>query len=442
MTYKEALAYLSSLESLGIKLALQNITQVLEALGHPERRSPSVLISGTNGKGSVAALVASALAAAGRRTALYTSPHLVRYEERIRVDGAPISPEDFGAALGHVRATIDALLAEGRLKAHPTHFETLTAAAFHYFAKSGAELSVLEVGMGGRLDATVLAGPRLSIITNVSLEHTSFLGDTVEAIAEEKAGILQPGGTLLTGETAAGPRRVFKEKAASVGGRLVELDTYARMEPDAAVGGSFTVATPRRRYEKLTHRLPGVHQRRNVTLAVAACDLLDEAGISVPVDAVRSGLSTAAWPGRFQAVGEGPRVILDGAHNPAGCAVLAEALRASGANPATTTILFGVLRQKDHEPMLAALRPAAARLVLTRGASDKFRDPFTYLAAAKRAGWTDVTPTGTLDEGYAVARALTPTTGTLCICGSLYLVGDVMTHLHIDPFPAPQPARI
>lgn len=438
MNYEEALAYLSSLESLGIKLALRNITQVLEALGHPEKRCPSVLVSGTNGKGSVAALVASALTAAGHRTALYTSPHLVRYEERIRVDGAPISPEAFGAALGRVRRGIDALLAEGRLKAHPTHFETLTAAAFLYFAESGVEVSVLEVGMGGRLDATVLAGPILSVITNVSLEHTSFLGDTVEAIAFEKAGILPRGGTLLTAETGSGPRRVFAERAAAESARLVELDAYAKVEELPA--SRFTLTTPRRRYERLEHKLPGTYQRRNAALAVAACDLLDELGIAVPAEAVREGLLSARWPGRFQVVAQSPRLVLDGAHNPAGCAALAGALEAAGCDPAATTLVFGVLRQKEHEPMLAALRPAAGKLILTRGAHEKFRDPFTYLAAARRAGFPEITPTGTLEEALARARRVTPVEGTICLCGSLYLVGDAMRLLEHDPISTPQPA--
>ncbi len=433
MRYPEALDYLASVERLGIKLALQNISQVLAGLGDPQTRFPAVLISGSNGKGSVAAMLAAILARAGYRTGLYTSPHLVRYEERIAVDGRPVTPEAFAGAIGRVRATVDRLLADGTLTAHPTHFEILTAAAFAHFAGSGVQAAVLEVGMGGRLDATVLAVPRLSIVTNVSLEHTSYLGATVPAIACEKAGILPEGGLLLAGESDPGALEVFRARAREQKGRLVELDRYATW--GSGDDGRWWVETPRRRHADLQLGLRGPYQRRNAVLAVAASDLLEEIGFGVPEEAIRGGLRRPDWPGRFQIVEGSPRMILDAAHNPAGCAALREALEAHGVQADRTTLLFGVLRDKEHAAMLKALAPAARRVVVTRGASPRFRDPHTLLSEVQGVGM-EALATDSAEEGLRVAREATPPDGSICVCGSLYLVGDIMRLLGIEPFPS------
>lgn len=442
MTYEEALRYLASIEGLGIKLALENITGVLAALGDPQKRWPSLLVSGSNGKGSVAAMLAAVLARTGRRVGLYTSPHLRRYEERIVVGGRPVAPEAFAGAVGEVRSAVERLLGAGELQAHPTHFETVTAAAFLLLARERIDVAVLEVGMGGRLDATVLAVPRLSIVTNVSLEHTAFLGDTVAAIAAEKAGILPPGGTLLAGERDPGARAAFRRRAEEVGGRLVEAADYVSW--DRREDGSVDVTTRRRAHAGLRIGLRGSHQVANAALAVAACDLLEEGGFPVAAEAIRDGLRATAWPGRFQAIGGRPAIVLDGAHNPAGAEALARVLAEEGIRPETTTILFGVLRDKDHGAMLRALAPAAGRIVLTRGAAPRFRDPHALLAeaaaiaaAAGGAIPRGVEATGDLEEGLAAARRATPADGTIVICGSLYLVADAMGLLGIEPWPEP-----
>ncbi|HXI01551.1 MAG TPA: Mur ligase family protein, partial [Candidatus Saccharimonadales bacterium] len=275
MTYAEALEYLASIEGLGIKLALRNITQVLSALGDPQRAFTSVLVAGTNGKGSVAAILESILRHAGHRTGLYTSPHLIRHEERVQIGGRPVRPETLAEAVGKVKEAIDGLLRSGRLEAHPTHFETFTAAAFVILAGAGVRTAVLEVGMGGRLDATVLAEPAFSILTNVSLEHTQYLGTTIGAIAREKAGVLRTGGTLLSGERHPDAVAAFRARASETGGHLVDLDDFAEVTPhedDAA--GSFDVRTRHRRHRNLTCALRGSFQYRNALTAVAAADLL------------------------------------------------------------------------------------------------------------------------------------------------------------------------
>lgn len=433
MRYAEALEYLASIEGLGIKLALRNITSVLEALGSPQSRYPSVLVAGSNGKGSVAAMLASILGRAGYRAGLYTSPHLIRYEERIIVDRAPVTEEEFGEAIGRVRAQVSRLLASGELQAHPTHFETVTAAAFDHFARASIDLAVLEVGMGGRLDATVLAGPSLSIVTSIALEHTRYLGDTIAAIAGEKAGILPRGGLLLVGERDPEALEVFRARAREMEGRLVELDEYARVGTSDEAHPA--VATPSRRLPDLEIGLPGEHQVRNAALAVAACDHLEEAGFSIPDEAVREGLRDPGWPGRFQVLPGRPRVIFDGAHNPAGCRAFRETLASAGASPATTTLLFGALRDKDHAGMLEILAPAAGRLVLTRGVSPRFREPHELAALSGREG-PDLRVTDTAQEGLEVARELTPGDGVLAVCGSLYLVGDLMRLLGVEPWPS------
>lgn len=451
MTYDEALTYLASIEGLGIKLALQNITGVLAALDEPQAKFPSVLISGTNGKGSVAAMLASILARAGYLTGLYTSPHLIRHEERIVVDGRRISPAGFASAVTRVHEAVADLLDRGSLQAHPTHFETITAAAFHHFAAAGVDLAVLEVGMGGRLDATVLARPRLSIITNIALEHTAYLGDTIGAIAAEKAGILPAGGILLAGETHPEAVAAFRKRAGEAGGRLVDLRSFARIEPRA--GGRLSIRTPRRAHEDLSVALRGSYQAKNAALAVAACDLLEEIGFPVPGEAIERGLAETSWPGRFQVVPGRPRFVLDGAHNPAACAALRDALAAlPGAAPEETTIVFGVVRDKDQGEMMRALFPRARRILLTRGRSPRFREPHALLAEARRiagdgsAGVAEESgPSSSVstilgvaesvEEALRAAREASPPAGTICVAGSLYLVGEAMEVLGIEPWP-------
>lgn len=478
MTRREALDWLASIEGLGIKLGLDNSARLLAALGDPQRAFRSILVGGTNGKGSVAAMIESILAAAGHRTGIYTSPHLTRFEERIGVGGRPVSGEEFSAALGRVREAAVTLVSSRGATAHPTHFEVLTAAAFLIMADRGVELAVLEVGMGGRLDATVLAVPLLSVLTNVSLEHTRFLGSDIASIAREKAGILPEGGRLLAGERHPDALAAFRERAAAVRGRLVELDEWAGLEGTAderpgvsradaigvaasegsrgsgsgdaahagAVGdpagasaraaqGGLTITTGHRRHEGLTLGLRGNHQRRNALLAVAAVDLLDMMGIAVPAEAVRPGLASARWPGRFQDLGGSPRLILDGAHNPAACRVLRETMVSEGLEPEATTLLLGILRDKELGPMLDELLPVAGRIVTTRGLSGRFRDPWA-LSESVRARGIHVEATDGLDEGLRRAREITPAGGTICATGSLYLVGDLMSHLGIDPFAA------
>ena len=441
MDYREALTWLDWVQGRGIKLGLENVSRLLDAMDRPQNAFPSVAVAGTNGKGSVSACLSSILTRAGVRTGLYTSPHLVRYEERIAVGGVPVDAAAFAAAVGMVRGRIDALLASGGLASHPTHFEILTAAALAHFRTAHVEAAVLEVGMGGRLDAVSAAPARVSVITTIGLEHTQFLGDTVEAIAAEKAGIIRAGQTVISGVEDPGAARVIREKAASLGARLVELRSTARIATEGKAD-SFTLVTSRDRYEGLQLPLAGRHQRDNAAMAVLAAEALDELGtLRAPVtrEAIVSGVASTSWPGRLQIVGRHPLFLLDGAHNPSGCAALARAvddLRARGEFD-RLCLVFGALKEKDVPSMAREIFPRVDRVILTRGRSERFREPQDV---ARETQGTAPEPASVMiveELGAAIEEARRWCGGkdAVLLCGSLYLVGDALALMGVDPFP-------
>lgn len=440
MDYSATLTYLDDAQGRGIKLGLRTMAALLRGLGHPESAFPSVAVAGTNGKGSVSAFLASILRSAGVRAGLYTSPHLVRYEERIAVQGRPLGAEAFAAAVSEVRDRITALEGSGELPSHPTHFEILTAAALHHFRREEVDAAVLEVGLGGRLDAVAAAGARAAVITRISLDHTQHLGATVEAIAAEKAGIVGPDCRwVVTGETHPAARERIRAAAAARGAELIEAGACALRSPARARGATLALSTARHDYGDLTLSLAGGHQADNAVLAVLAAERLHEAGIvpaPVPADAIVDGLRRARWPGRLQIAGREPLLVLDGAHNPDGCAALARWLREDlPPGPAgRLCLVFGVLQDKDIDAMVGELFPLAARIVLTRGRSDRFADPASLLERARVLARGDVAVVPGLPAALAQARAWTGPEGAVCLCGSLYLVGDAMELLGIDPW--------
>jgi len=448
MDYRDALEYLNQVQTLGIKLGLENMSRLLAGMGDPQQAYPAVAVAGTNGKGSTSAFLASILRSAGYRTGLYTSPHLVRYEERIAVDGRPVTEEQLCEALAATRDVLESLIARGQLASHPTHFEILTAAAFHHFRRQRIQVGVLEVGMGGRMDAVATARTSVAVITNVSLEHTKFLGDTVEEIAAQKAGIIREGCYVVTGETQPEALAVIRREAQGRGVRVIERHMVAQVTPSrSASTGRFGLVTPRASYGELILPLAGRHQVENATLAVLAAEALCEAGASsgplstkaegfeIPVAAVVEGLARTHWPGRLQIAGHNPLLLLDGAHNPAGCAALARALRdmrEAGAFQRICLVL-GVLQDKELEPMLRSLLALEPRLVLTRGRSERFRSPDEMAAAARAFGC----PRLVIDDvGAAIetARSWASPQDAICVCGSLYLVGDAMQALGLSPY--------
>lgn len=433
----DAAAALARLETFGMHLGLDHVRRLLAELGHPQRGLPAVLVAGTNGKGSTAALLAAVGQAAGYRTGLYTSPHLETVEERVRVDGERIGGEELGALVLEVVAA-----GERVLPAPPTYFEALTAAAFLCFRRREVELAVLEVGLGGRLDATNSADPAVSVIAPIALEHREQLGDTLAAIAGEKAGVMRRGRPTVAWVGEPEVAAALRAAAGDVGAELVMVGkgVDAAMSvsplPGAPWEGQRIVLTTAAGALELSVPLLGRHQAINAALAWAAAERMARHGWPrIDAAAFRRGAAEWRWPARLEAVappGGEPcrRVLLDAAHNPDGARALARFLAdPPAALPAPPVLLFGVVADKDAAEMLAALTPLAGRLVLTRPPHERARDPreLVPLLPPGTSAEIEPDPAAALDLALALTRA----TGadTVVVCGSIYLVGASRTAL-------------
>jgi dihydrofolate synthase/folylpolyglutamate synthase len=408
--------WLYGLQSHGVKLGLDGIRSLLELLDRPELAFPSVLVGGTNGKGSVAAMLDAMLAASGRRTGLYTSPHLVRPNERIRIAGADVADPELHHALEVVRAACALGLAEGRLATHPSFFEVMTAAALGAFRDSGVEVAVLEVGLGGRLDATNATEPAVSSIVTVSLDHVETLGTTLEAIAFEKAGIVRSGRPLVSGVVQHEAVAVIRARCDALGAKFVD----AR-------------ATPLPSGVRLA--LDGDHQRGNARVAAATFEELTRAAGREPdPSAIRHGLESARWPGRLQWIPGAPSILLDGAHNAAGAEALAAHLALRGGPK--PVLLVAAMTDKDLAGILGPLAPYVASVVATKPAVLRAADSVAVADAARELGLSAVSeaePARALQE----ARALAGPAGLVLVAGSLYLVGAVTAALQGAVSPGP-----
>jgi dihydrofolate synthase/folylpolyglutamate synthase len=419
MTYKESLDYLTSLGRFGIKLGLERTEALLHELGDPQDLFQGVLVAGTNGKGSVCAMVASVLQAAGYRVGLMPKPHLVSYTERIQVDQRPIAEPDFAALLTELQPTINKVAAN---LGPPTEFEILTSAALYYFARAGIDLLVCEVGLGGRLDSTNVLDLGVSVITNIALDHTQYLGSTLEAIAAEKAGILKPDSIAITG---AQPPALAVIEAAAQKQQIPLLRLGQEIELAATdrewAGIQATVTTPAGSYRDLRTPLLGLHQADNAALAVAAIDALRSRGWEVSDGALRDGLARTRWPGRLEVLDRNPIVLVDGAHNPAGLErSLATVQKLAKDRP--LVIVFGAMKDKDLSSMLAQLRATGAPIIFSAIDWHRAAAPADL---AKEFGAPAETAASSGDAlGRARERA-TPS-GIVLVCGSLYLVGEVM----------------
>ena len=387
--------YLAGLQPLAMRFGLERMQRALDALGRPERTFPVLHVGGTNGKGSACAMAAAALRAAGHRVGLYTSPHLVRFNERIQVDGAEIADGALAAAVDEVRRACP--WHEGGADVERlTYFEFATLAGLLHFARERVSVAVVEVGLGGRFDATNAVVSRVAAVARIGLDHTQLLGDTVEQIAFEKAGIFKPGV----------PAVVY---AAQPPGALETLRAEARRR-----GAHLVVAAPD---WAGPIALAGPHQRANAAFAAAALAQLDAAGVPVPPEAVARGIATARWPGRLE---ELSGVLLDGAHNPDGAAALAAALRAL--HPGRPVeLVFGVLSDKDHAGMLGALAGAVRRVHVVAPATPRAR-PAEEVRALARARGLEADVHGSVRDALACASA--GGDALVCVAGSLYLVGE------------------
>jgi dihydrofolate synthase/folylpolyglutamate synthase len=402
MNYSEAVRYLYSLgnEVQTAKFDLERISRLLDALGNPERHCRWVHVAGTNGKGSTCAMIEAGLRAAGNRTGLYTSPHLVEPTERIRIGGEPISQGHFAEIFDEVHETAERMLEEGGLDLHPTYFETVTAMAFLVFARSDLDIAALEVGLGGRLDATNVVAPALCVITPIDIDHTEFLGRSIEQIAAEKAGILKPGVPAVFAEQRPEVEAVLRARA--LGPYTLSRDWEITDLSMDARGSQF-----RLRNREIVCPLAGAHQVENARTAAIAL-----AGLGASPD----GIAAARWPGRLERVSEAPEIILDGAHNVAGTRAMADYIRQfySGRK---IWIVYGVMRDKDVAAITSILFPLASRVIVTSPANSRAMAP-EKIPAPFNAVLTHSVP-----EAVEVLKQA-DREDAVFITGSLFVVGE------------------
>jgi dihydrofolate synthase / folylpolyglutamate synthase len=422
------------------KFDLAHVRVLLDALDHPERSFPSVLIAGTNGKGSTAATLASILHASGLKTGLYTSPHLMRINERIRVNGKEIRDDDFAELHSNADRAAEKLVEETELPWHPSFFEMMTAIAFEHFAREQVDLAVLEVGMGGRLDATNVVEPRVSVITDISLDHEKFLGNTVGEIAREKVGIIRADGVVVTLPQQPEANDEIGNAILELGARAVNAVPY--VPPVSPKSGHYLVpgaeqGEPVYRYplqvmgEQILVETPlvGRHQLRNVALAIAAAVELNQQGFSgVTAKSIECGIRETRWPGRFQVIAARsgwPEVVIDVAHNPAGAWALRSAL-SERYEDRRLIFVFGAMRDKAISEMAEILFPLADRVITTRPENPRAASPEEIRQAGARTG-VEIESVEDVQRAVERARELSVAGTVVVITGSIYLVGEVMS---------------
>ena len=431
MQFNEALRYLLDLghETLAIKLGLRNIELLLAALDQPHKSYPSVQIAGTNGKGSTAVVLDSICRAAGIKTGLYTSPHLVSITERIRVGGVEISQEEFAHEATLVREAAERLLTTNQIEALPTFFEQVTAIALAEFKDKKVELAILETGLGGRLDATTAAGAEIVAITTVALDHQQYLGDTLASIAAEKAAIIRPGVTAIIGKQPAEALEVILRQCKTSNVNF-SLDDCRFKVDEVSSEGQMIVSfeTKQARYSRVKVGLRGLHQLDNIAVAIRLAESLAERGFEISGTAISTGIENAKHAGRLELWPGRPSWLFDGAHNVAGALALRAYLDSFITKP--ITMIFGSMADKNLEEIATILFPAAQRLILTQLANPRAATVETLqnLLAVKGTP-SEVQAARSTAEAIAIAKQLTPDGDLICITGSLYLVGDVQAVL-------------
>jgi len=418
MTNHDLLECLTHLKSKGINLDLGPVTRLLRRLGNPHKNYRAVLIGGTNGKGSVAAMLSSVLTMGGFTVGLYTSPHLVDFRERIRINNRIIEQEDLSQLIDQVRDVITEDV---------TYFEFATALAFLYFSRCQVDLAVVEVGMGGRLDATNVVDSEVSVITTVSLEHQRYLGRNLNSIAREKGGIIKRKGICLTAAKQASVIKTLEHICSDRQSCLYRVGKEIRVR--RSKGGTFSYDGISKTYQNLSIPLMGRHQVDNAALALAALELLEDKGYSIAEETIAHGLREVRWEGRLEILNDNPRLIVDGAHNPAAISVLYRTLKDDFTYD-RLILIFGVLKDKNYGAMLKKLAPLADAIIVTRPKEERALQPDALRSVAYHYN----TNVEVIDDSrkallHAVHRAHAD--DLICITGSLYLVGEIKQALDI-----------
>ena len=430
MDYSSSIEYLFGLQRMGARPGTAIIASMMARLGDPHNSFPSVLVAGTNGKGSTAAFLSSILRESGLRVGLTTSPHLVRFEERIQVDGVEIAPDEVARLATLMEEHSEQMAARGGDGERPTFFETATAMAFRHFQDRQVDIAVVEVGMGGRLDATSILDAITCLFTPIDLDHRQYLGEKPEDIASEKAGILKKGSLALTAPQLPEVMQVLQRSAAARGAMLFEAEQIWR--PMEGPGGTLSLVSgqdPSRRMDSLALSLAGRHQWTNATLAVAAASRLPGFHERISEEAIRKGLASARWPGRCEVVSERPTLLLDGAHNPAAAQVLRSFLLENYTSKGRNVVMiFGAMQDKDLPGIMEPLFSCASRVILTRAETPRSADP-VILASLAGKYHSSVLRAPSLSAALFAARTEAGPDDVICVTGSLYLVGDVKSLL-------------
>lgn len=421
MNYNESLEYLGSLGKFGIHLGMERIEGLLRELGNPEQKIKTVHVTGTNGKGSVTSMIANILLAANLKVGKFTSPHLVKYNERINVNGKDISDEDFATVITAVKVAADSIVQKGVCE-QPTQFELLTAAAFLHFYLQKVDYAVIEVGMGGLWDSTNVITPVVSVITNVALDHTDRCGATVARIAMQKAGIIKEKVPLVTaaeGEEALGPivtMGMFKEAPVYLYGKAF----YGTEVTSSMAGQKFTLHAGGYYHSDYEIKLPGEHQIKNTSVAIVAAKLVSKQDARITELALHLGVANTLWPGRLERIGQQPDIILDGAHNPDGALALRKALDKYYPNQ-PIHFVFGMMGDKDMTNVIKTLIKPCDVVYTVRADSGTRAAEADTLAALVGS---NAIPESDLQAAYHKALAQAGDNGVVCVCGSLYLVGE------------------
>ncbi len=419
-----SLGRLLTLDTSTITLGLDNISGLCTALGHPERTFTTLHVAGTNGKGSVTAMVHAALVAAGVRASRYISPHLVNLDERFVIESAPPEPDSLNEAADDVLDCADSLRGADGLPMRPTFFEVTTALAFELFRRAHVDVAVIEVGLGGRYDATNIITPVAGAITSIGLDHQEWLGQTLEEIAFEKAGIIKPGMEVVVGALPDEARRVVRDVARAQGAQMIDAADGTRIthDPDSA-SGALVIETTNDRYGPLSLALRGDHQIGNALVAIGLLEAAGRHGVRVTQHAIERGLTDVDWPGRLELISlqDGREVLLDGAHNADGAQTLAAYL--GRRHPERPALVIGVMRDKDVEGIIGALLPVVSSVVTT--AADTARAiPADALAARIIATGPSIPVRAEPNPIQAVEKAFT-SRRTVCVAGSLLVIGEV-----------------